>query len=160
MNVRIPLWLRWASGEKNPESRYEERLGQRVESVATVGRTFVRSSQATIYHTAVAPIVLLVLRYATRREKPRSRTLSPRVKESEAATNNDDDEEYQRVCNMCLSPALLSPPPLFLLLPVSLFSLFLFFLFLSHHFIMLFFRADYVAAWESRCKENIWKSHR
>lgn len=84
--------------------RAEERAS---ESAMPAGRPAGRSVDpaATIYHAAVASIVLLVLRYASRREKAKRETLflslRPRVKES--AT---DDE---RVCNMCLSRALLPP---------------------------------------------------
>lgn len=58
---------------------------------------------ATIYHAAVASIVLLVLRYASRREKSKRERLS--LLASEGASS-------RRVCNMCLSRALLPSLPL------------------------------------------------
>lgn len=63
----------WRVEERNgtwPGTTKKERRNRRCWSLRLVDPT------ATIYHAAVASIVLLVLRYASRREKPKRATLS------------------------------------------------------------------------------------
>lgn len=83
--------------ERKEVSRVRGRRERTSELAEPTDRPTGRSVDpaATIYHAAVASIVLLVLRYASRREKPKRGTLSPFA--SEGVSNRRRRASVQHV---------------------------------------------------------------